>query len=320
MIDKLAEQVDRMTLEEKVGQLFLVRFDASNKELPKVRPAGYLLEKGAFNMDKATFKALVSDLTEKGIPPFLAVDEEGGNNCSISSSKNFRKRRFRSVKELKSLTDVMIDSTEKLKLMKEIGVNMNFGISANHATTRKAYCYPGSYSRSIDEVASYVDFETALHNEFKVIPVIKDFPGYGDAKYDKGAILDNRTLSYIISGLTPFIAAIRRGAPAILIAGSVITQADFTPACLEEKIYSLLRNTIGFQGVIISNNTSNAVKHDDVVHQIELGSNLVICNNDAYESQKNLIIQGVNDGFLSEENIDTSVLKVLFLKKMYQII
>ena len=319
MDEKLRERVEKMPLKEKVGQLFLLKFYANVMEFPSIAPGGYLLEEEAFKIKKSSFGLLMRQLTHSEIFPFLAVDEEGGKNCSISSSKYFRRRRFRSVKELKNLTEVMIDNSEKLKLMKSIGINMNFGISANHATTRKAYCYPGSYSKSIDEVADYVDLVTELHKEFQVIPVIKDFPGYEDSKSIDGIVIDQRDYLSILTTLKPFITAIKRGAPAILIADSVIARAEYTPACLKDKIYDLLREKMKFDGVIISDSTNTGVKYDDIVQQITLGTDLVITNLDVYESQMELLIKAVNEGSLKINRVDEAVMHVLKLKEMYKL-
>lgn len=100
--DKSEKIVNKMTIEEKIGQLFLVRYD-SNTALNEIRnyyPGGYILFARDFeNHTKDSIKKELNNLQEESKTPLiLGVDEEGGYVTRVSRFKNFRDEKFPSPK------------------------------------------------------------------------------------------------------------------------------------------------------------------------------------------------------------------------------
>ena len=92
-----------MSLEEKVGQLFLVRFNKEvEKQIKDNYPGGYVLYACDFE-DKTkeeVTKKLQSLQDESKYPLVFAVDEEGGTVTRVSRYKAFRNEKFKSPQEL----------------------------------------------------------------------------------------------------------------------------------------------------------------------------------------------------------------------------
>ena len=102
--DPLDYLLSTMTTEEKVGQLFLARCpdQSALEDITTYHLGGYILFGRDF--DEQTPDSLRSTLNSyqaaANIPMLIAVDEEGGTVCRVSSNSAFRERRFSSPRNL----------------------------------------------------------------------------------------------------------------------------------------------------------------------------------------------------------------------------
>ena len=96
--DVLREKLDAMTLEEKVGQMFLgrCRWETGAEDIEAYHLGGFVLFGRDF--DDQTPESLRARLDSyqnaANIPMLLAVDEEGGTVCRVSSHTAFREEKF----------------------------------------------------------------------------------------------------------------------------------------------------------------------------------------------------------------------------------
>ena len=93
--------VTNMSIEEKIGQLFLVRYDKNSiTDFNAYNPGGYILFAKDFeNHTKESIKSeLDFDQSISKYPLIFGVDEEGGFVTRVSRFKNFREERFKSPK------------------------------------------------------------------------------------------------------------------------------------------------------------------------------------------------------------------------------
>ena len=87
------------------------------------------------------------------------------------------------------------------------------------------------------------------------------------------------------------------------------------PASLSENVHKILREEIGFDGIIITDELSMsgvsafASDADIAVLAVQAGNDLLCCTN--FETQINAVINAVRDGRISENRIDESVLRIL---------
>ena len=93
------EIMEDMTIEEKVGQMFLVRYDSQDAiyDIQTENPGGYVLFSKDFN--NQTKESIRNELDENQqnskINMFFAVDEEGGTVVRVSNHKAFRSSKFK---------------------------------------------------------------------------------------------------------------------------------------------------------------------------------------------------------------------------------
>ncbi|MQY34611.1 Beta-hexosaminidase [Streptomyces sp. RB17] len=92
-----------------------------------------------------------------------------------------------------------------------------------------------------------------------VIPVVKHFPGLGGSSYNSdfgpAHTLPWSTLQKV--GLPPFTAAIKAGAPAIMVANNTVPGLGTNPASLSPTVISSeLRGKLGFKGLVLTDSLS----------------------------------------------------------------
>lgn len=102
--EKAYEKLQTLSLEEKIGQLFLICYPSDNsiEALKEYHFSGYLFfEKDFKNKTEKQVQEMIEKLQNaSNIPLVIAVDEEGGEVVRISSNKNLAKSKFQSPREL----------------------------------------------------------------------------------------------------------------------------------------------------------------------------------------------------------------------------
>jgi beta-N-acetylhexosaminidase len=113
-----------------------------------------------------------------------------------------------------------------------------------------------SFGSSASEVAAHVAAWTLGLQSAGVAACAKHFPGHGDTAVDSHLALPvlNVDLSTLAAReLVPFVAAIEAGAAAVMTSHVVVPDLDpELPATLSASILGLLRDRLGFRGVIVS--------------------------------------------------------------------
>ena len=118
------DKLQSLSLDEKIGQLFLVRYPDSNQvaDLVKYKFGGFVFFKKDFDgKDKSSVKSMISTLQKNAnIPLITAVDEEGGTVVRVSSNPLLASEKFKSSQDLYKdggLDLIAEDTIKKSKLM-----------------------------------------------------------------------------------------------------------------------------------------------------------------------------------------------------------
>lgn len=313
-----------LTLDEKIGQLFLVRYDEKNdiENLKKYKFGGYVFYKKDFD-DKTTneVKQMINNLQNNSdIPLITAVDEEGGKVIRISSNPNLYPTPFKSPSELYALGSfdlIKQDTIDKSKLLSSLGINLNLAPVVDVSTNPDDYMYDRSLGQSVDLTKEYAKVVIEASKKTKVSYTLKHFPGYGN-NFDthSNSSIDNRSYNDILNNdLPPFEEGIDAGAEAVLISHNIVTSIDSNnPASLSSKINSLLREDLDFTGIIITDDldmgATNSIE-DSTIKAILAGNNLLIITD--YE-RINDVKSAVENGTISEDTIDELVFRVIAWK------
>ncbi|MCG3087739.1 beta-N-acetylhexosaminidase [Sporosarcina cyprini] len=338
-VDAIESLLEQMTVEEKLGQLFIFGFEGKSfspqlKEMIQQHHIGGLILLGR---NVSTADHIVAILNEakaanqvNQIPLFLSVDEEGGRVSRLPKGI----RKLPSAQKVGQQHDGTYNyrTGEYLaELLHSFGYNMNYApVLDVHSNPSNPVIGDRAYSSSAQQVA---DLGIETMNGMKdhgVIPVIKHFPGHGDTSVDSHhslPVVDKGLDELIQTELLPFQQAIDAGAEVVMVAHVVYPALDPKwPASMSSSIISdLLREQMNFQGVIITDDlTMGAITNDHPVPEAALqsflaGSDLLLIAGDEENQLKTIQLfnQSVASGAISEERLNESVRRILKLKEAY---
>ena len=325
-----------MTLDEKVGQMFLARYPESNitaiKEINEDTPGGYILFARDFkNETKDSIKQKLEECQNASkIDLFLGVDEEGGTVVRVSSYKNFRNYPFEAPRDIYSksgMSGIISDSHEKSELLKSLGLNMNLTPVVDVPSSSSDFIYDRAFSTNVNEVVNFAENVINTMKEDNIISVMKHFPGYGNnVDTHTGIAIDKRDITtFENTDFLPFEKGIELGCPFILVNHNIVECMDSEkPASLSKNVHDILRNDLSFTGLIITDDlamdaVNEYVENGNAATTAVLAGNDMIISSD-FTNQKDEIINAVNNGIISEDIINDSVRRILACKLAYGII
>ena len=319
------EKLQTLTLEEKIGQIFLVSYPNSNQieDLEKYQFGGYLFfEKDFRGKTKQQVQEMIEKLQQVSKVPILtAVDEEGGTVVRISSNKNLRNSKFLSPSQLYKnggFEKIKEDTIEKSELLKELKINLNLAPVVDIATNPSDYMYKRSLGKDAKMTATYAKTVIEASKGAGVSYTLKHFPGYGNnVDTHTGKSIDKRTYEEIYENdLLPFRTGIEAGAEAVLISHNIVASIDSkNPASLSKAVNELLRKDLNFTGIIITDDLTMAAvsKEENAVLKAILAGNSLIIVSD-YKNSIQYVKEALKNGELKEDLIDKLAFHILAWK------
>lgn len=324
--DLALNKLKSMTLEEKVGQMIFARLPQSNVKgvINDYHVGGFIL----FGVDfkNKTKKQVINEIKsyqdESKIPLLLGVDEEGGSVVRISSNSNLYSHRFLSPQDIyknDGMDGIINDTIEKSKLLKELGLNINLAPVADVSTDSNDFIYDRSFGASATDTSEYIRNVVKTYNDNNMGSCLKHFPGYGNnVDTHTGIAVDNRDYNtFLESDFLPFKAGIDEGVPSILVSHNIVNSMDSDiPASLSKNVHEILRNDLGFTGVIMTDDLSmdaiTLYTDNPYVEAVKALNDLLITTD--YKKTYESILEAVNNGSIDEELIDSAVIRVLAWK------
>ena len=327
--DPIQALLDSMTIEERVGQLFLARCNAETAltDIQEYHLGGFVLFGEDFEgQTPDSLRQTLSDYrAAANIPMLLAVDEEGGTVTRISRYPAFRSQRFPSPREAFSsggLTQALSNEEEICQLLQSLGINVNLGPVCDISADPNAFMYQRSLGQDAVTTGDFVAGTVKLMNAYQIGSVLKHFPGYGNnADTHTGLAIDSRSLQELESSdLLPFAAGIEAGCGAVLVSHNIVQALDRdSPASLSPAVHQYLRDTMGFDGVIMTDDlvmeavTDRYGTGEAAVLAVQAGNDL-LCSTD-YAEQYSAVLSAVLDGRIDFDALNASVTRVLKWKQ-----
>ena len=334
---ELEDRLARMTLAEKVGQLFFLRCPSSGAEAAVAQyhlggillftqdykdASGDWLTQDAF----AEKLAALQDAAESdtGIPLLIGSDEEGGTVTRASRNPNLFPSKFpspQSLFETVGLEGLLADTQQYNSRLHSLGITVNFAPVCDVSTNPKDFIYERSFGQNAQTTADYIAQVVAAMSDAGIASVLKHFPGYGsNADTHTGIAVDERPYEqFLAEDYLPFAAGIGAGAPFVLVSHNIVTCLDSSyPASLSAAWHEQLRSHLGFEGVILTDDLDmGAVKAyadggNIAVLALQAGNDMIVCSD---LTQIGAVIAAVQDGTLSEEAIDSACRRVLAAKQ-----
>ena len=333
--DPVEELMRSMSLEEWVGQLFLVGADPSLAEthIREYNLGGFLLFAADFKNETpgdSAAKKIARWQEAARVPLLIATDEEGGTVTRVSCYAYYRDRRFASPRDLYSgggMDAVLAEEAEKCALLAELGVNVNLGPVCDITTDPDAFMYRRSLGEAADTTAKFVSQMVQLKQQYFIGSSLKHFPGYGNnADTHTGIARDSRSLEALEScDLIPFQAGIDAGAGAIMVSHTIVEALDpELPASLSPAVHRYLRETMGFEGVIVTDDLVMQAIADQygageaAVMAVQAGNDL-LCTS-SFAEQYEAVLAAVLEGRIDFDTVKSAVRNVLEWKLQLQLL
>lgn len=327
--DPAERRLAAMTVEDKAFQMLLFCCHEESEFLSAAERGvgGLCLYTDAFaGKDREQVIAMTAALQQAApLPLLLAVDEEGGTVNRVSLNPQLRDKPFSAPRPLFDEGGwelVESDTEEKARLLLDLGLNVNLAPVADVPLMRGNYIFPRCFSFTTSKTEEYVTRVVGVMRREGIGSSLKHFPGYGGSTdTHRGVAYDYRSFSYISQyDLPPFAAGIAAGADSVLVSHNIVLCIDDEyPASLSPEVHRILRQDLGFEGVVLCDDLAmGAIRQftdgqNAAVRAVLAGNDLLCCAD--YEQSAAAIVQAVADGVLTEDRLDESVMRILRWKQ-----
>ncbi len=341
--ERLAENdmdrlLSRMTLEEKIGQMFMPGFDAeylNDSSDGFQRVARWITEYqiGGLAMFGGGPYEAVRNITRfqelTASPLLIASDFEWGTPMRLSAGTRFPENMG-----LGATRNPMYAHQQGIITAREaraLGIHMTFSpvLDVNN-NPENPIINVRSYGEDPALVAEFgAAYITGVQSQ-GVAATAKHFAGHGDTDMDSHLLLpaidvDQQRLRNL--ELIPFQAAIDAGVKAMMIAHIAMpnlpsgdTPATFSPYIIRD----VLRDSLEYNGLVISDamNMGGIVRGywpgESAVKAIQAGVDVILLSPN-FEVAYQAVLEASRQGRISEETINASVRRILELKRFCQV-
>lgn len=322
---KAAEILTGMTLQEKVGQVFvfLCPTEGGEEMIKTYSPGGICLNAGNFQgKTKSQVAQMMAEYQSASkIPLLTCCDEEGGTVTRISRFPALRSLPFQSPRQVYAsggMEAIRSDTTEKAQLLKSLGINTNLAPVADLSGNQQDFIYDRSFGDDPAGVSEFVRVSVETYSENGMACVLKHFPGYGNnGDTHTGLTWDKRPYSeFQTRDFLPFQAGFEVGAPIVLVNHNIVECMDpERPATLSAEVHRVLREELGFGGLIMTDDLEMeaipqyTAGENPAPQAFLAGNDLLLCSEpgDSFHA----LLKAVGAGEIAEEQLDASVLRIL---------
>lgn len=322
--EKAYEKLETMSLEEKVGQLLVVRYNSNILDAISNYHIGGTTFYGADFKDKTVeqVKEMTSTVQNTSkIPMITAVDEEGGTVIRVSSNQNLVSEPFKSSQFLYAnggFDAIKEDTINKSAILKDLGLNMNFAPVVDIASSPGSYIYKRTFGQDATLTGQYAKTVIKASKNTGVSYSMKHFPGYGNNKdTHTTSSMDKTSLEeFWNKHLVPFKVGIEAGAEAVMISHNIVSAVDKENiASLSPAVHNILLKDLKFTGIAITDDLDmDAAKivPNKYLKALQAGNHIILCSE--YRLAHTEILNAIKDGLVTEEYLNKQVFKVLAWK------
>lgn len=318
--DEAAEIVDSFTDDELAGSLIIGTWSGTGPQtavdMVKQDSLGGVIVM-ADNLSETPSADEVTQLTEavagartKGQPVSIGVDQEGGpvSRLSTAALPFPPLMAFGAADDGQLTTQATSVQAENLS---DLGFTIDFAPDADVTVGPKDVAINvrsagGDPEAAAEVVARAVGGYTAGG----VASSAKHFPGHGRLTVDshEGLPVSEMSIDELEdSDLLPFQSAVDAGVPMVMMGHIGLPDAKTTPASLNPKAYTALRDTLGFDGVVVTDAlnmeaVTQSAKGDATVTALAAGADLALMPPDAAAAQ-DAVVAALGDGTLKRDDL-----------------
>lgn len=332
--------IDSMSIEEKVAGMFfatpesitgvgtVVAAGSSTSDALLNYPVGGIVYDTKNIRDAAQFKEMIYNTkTFSKYAIFLAMTEEGGEAGPLFSG-GLIAEPILSQPEISGTSGVAGAYSAGISAgaaLSGLGINVNFAPVSDVADEGKSFIAPRAYGSDVAATVSLTKNMIKGMSDQSVYGCLKYFPGHNDVTVDtaRGRGTSKRTKEDLEKCEFELVKmAVEEKVPFLMVSHVSMPEitGDNTPASLSGAfITDMLRNELGYQGIIVTDYMNKAAitkyyKHADAaVMAIQAGADMVLVPSDFKKAYAG-VIAAVEAGEITEERLDESLYRIFMLK------
>lgn len=325
--EKMDKVMKEMTLEEKVGQLFMARVPEQNQtaDILTYHLGGYLLfDRDMEGKGQSEIKQAITSYQETSkIPMFIGSDEEGGTVSRLSRNQ-IVSPAFESPQtsyQKNGWDGVTQEIDRKAQVFGELGIQLGMFPDADVSTDPQSFIYDRTIGMDAAGTSHYVKLTVEEMKKQKLGSTLKHFPGYGNNRDSHVEIVtDNRSIDELRKNdFLPFEAGIKAGADSIMVSHNIVQAIDGErPASISKPVHDVIRNELGFTGVIMTDDMdmaglANFTSQEEAgLQALQAGNDMILSS--SYGTQIPYILEAIKKGEYSEQQLNQSVERLLMWK------
>lgn len=329
--DEAKEIVDSFSDEELAGSLIIGFWSGTDTQtgvnMIKENHLGGVIVMGD-NLPESPKPDQVKGVTEaitgarsKGQPVSIGVDQEGGPVARLSTGA----LPFPPLMALSAAQDAELTQTATKvqgENLTDLGFTIDFAPDADVTTGEKDVAINVRSAGDDHKKAAEVVALAATGYELGgVASSAKHFPGHGRLHVDshKSLPVSKKSIKELEkTDLLPFKSAVKAGIPMVMMGHIGLPDAKTTPATLNKKAYKALRDTLDFDGVIITDALNmEAVNQDqqggETVKALAAGADLALMPPDAAAAQQ-AVVKAMGDGTLKKDELKKKAQRVVAMQ------
>ncbi|WP_156520748.1 glycoside hydrolase family 3 protein [Oceanobacillus sp. Castelsardo] len=324
--------IKKMSLEEKIGQMMVVGFQSTDvdshiKKMIETYHVGGIILYDRNMTNPKQVKTLNQDLqtlardSSNGIPLIISVDQEGGDIVrmpdhvsNIPSQKELGKKG--------NEDEVYSVAKQNAKELSSMGFNVNYAPVLDLSSTDSR-----SFGEDPEQAYQFGKQVITGFADSSVVGALKHFPGHGrsdvDPHFDSSSV-DAEKGDLENTDIYPFkkmIEEVDQSNYFVMVTHFIYPAYDKKlPASVSPTIIrDLLREELGFDGIVVTDDlemgaVAKLYSYEELGYKaVNAGADLLlVCHTlESQEKVYNGILQAVQNGKLTEEQIDQSVKRIL---------
>lgn len=331
IVDQAEALWEQMSPRQQAASVLMLNYpgidgDAMARFVAEVEPAGLILMGDGIPEDEGALPEIITTIQlASPVPLLIAVDQEGGLVRRVTTDPT------PGAQELRGQEPAATEAAYALRAqrLQELGFNTNFGIVADWTADPDSFIYARVLGNDPESSSQRVTAAVAGEKDV-VLSALKHFPGHGSVAADSHTSIPTTEMSmeqWRESEAPPFVSGIDAGAEMVMMGHLAYVEVDPLPASLSPTWVRVLREELGFDGVIVTDDMKmlrdNGLEEfvdagQNAVGALKAGVDLVLDIGQSGVSPQDFanglidsILAAVDSGDLAEETLREAGVRVL---------
>jgi beta-N-acetylhexosaminidase len=341
--------IDSMSTEQKTAALFMVSpetmtgvdiasraGDGTKAAIEKYAVGAIVYDKKNV-LDEAQFKDMVEKTGEMYAEAYVsgndlrylikAVKEDGTYTALASASGKTAPQSGSALASSGDSSAAYQAFLDTGSLLNEYKIDLDLAPVCDLASSESSYVKDEAFGSDPDTASLLASSAVSALSDQKIMSCASTYPGQGElTAAPAGATESAKSFDDLKEAeMKPFASCIEKGVPFVMVGSLTVSGNDEgnVPAYISEKMISYLKNDMGFEGVVITDDLSvisQGAEFDQgeaALRAINAGADMIYVSA-GFEDTYNAVLKAVKDGAITEERLDDALVRQYKIKKEFK--